>query len=313
MDTVVFCARRSHSLMLRSAETVATRWLWGSNRHRVMQERWRSDQSKHTLTDAHRSIIADRATCDLSYRWRGAASVRWRRRRWKRHSEDLQRKRPAGRQTRSCRRSAGRAASISTATKIIKMSQTQKSKKTKFIPCVWKSRNVCAQRNVCSESQEGCWFETPGAWQQTLPEWVRSPGPRPPSSYPRTLWPSWHTQSRRFIHRCTQVTTWKFLHCCFLWTLCFFHQRERLHEALRVHGRWISHRLIHKDVFSSKKWRKTFPNNNLFLVLCLVACCSSSSIVNWVFILFEWLYHQINVLQISVSQLLQVYLTLQSW
>lgn len=145
MDTVVFCARRSHSLMLRSAETVATRWLWGSNRHRVMQERWRSDQSKHTLTDAHRSIIADRATCDLSYRWRGATSARWRRRRRKRHSEDLQHKRPAGRRTRSCRRSAGRAASISTATKIIKMSQTQKSKKTKFIPCVRKSRNTCSE------------------------------------------------------------------------------------------------------------------------------------------------------------------------
>lgn len=51
----------------------------------------------------------------VSYRWRGAASVR-RLRRWcKRRSVDLQHKRAAGRHTRSCRRSAGRPASTSTA------------------------------------------------------------------------------------------------------------------------------------------------------------------------------------------------------
>lgn len=108
------------------------------------------------------------------------------------------------------------------------------------------------------------------------------------------------THTERFTHRCTQVTTWKFLHCCFLWTLCFFHVYViSVRDYVKPYGRWISHRLIHKDVFSSKKWRKSFPNNNLFLVLCLAACCSSRSIVDWGFILFEWLYHQIKVKKIA--------------
>lgn len=115
MDTVVFWANRSHSFMLRSEDTVATRWLWGSNLQRVMVERWWSGrENKSTVSKTWILTPLFDLTVLLSYRSGGVVSVRWLPHWCKPHSVDLLHKPSTGRQTRHCRRSAGQPVSTAT-------------------------------------------------------------------------------------------------------------------------------------------------------------------------------------------------------